>query len=758
MSDATNTLESYNPPVVDDRGKFLDERIKDVGAARSLWFRLQQADLKSNQQMAKVQAMVDGAPPLDQMQLAKQGLAYMSNFNPGDAKAVLDTSLAAFYDLISGTESLIDLRTKYGSEQERQEWSQKMSLNMSRVIRRWPQFNFKYSYIPHYMVLHGVGIAYFQDPLNWEWDVTNLAYFKIPRQTRANEAEIQYACLKKLENPADLMKYINMGEIADEQGWDRDQLKKAIMNASEQIPDMLNWMEWEARWKDNDITYGETSPSISVIYMWVQELDGSYSMYAFAENGYPITDGVPENFLFKRRHLYRNASEAFTFFTRGIGTNGNYHGIRGLGSDMFNAFQQLMRLENKKVDVAQTAGPHWQVESEEAVENFRIVPYGAGYLVTPGANFVQVQQPNIIQNIEPAVQSLRQTFYNNIAQYTSSKTLDTGRELSKFEAMSRMEMASQLSVTSINLFMQPFDRLMNEVGRRFLRPGYQRGEPGGEEVWQFRQMCLEDGIPEEALKNMDLRYTRASRSIGFGSPSARRLAYENLMPMYPYYDEYGKQTLIRNFTGAIAGWQMADELTTPAGANQRPPIDAAIADAQNAILAQGATQAIMPNENKSVHLQTHIAKLTEFYQQFDQAGQNPEMYAQIVPPMSNIFDHAAQTLEQFTGPEAPQFRQQLQQFNEIIVNGSRHLQKQQAMEAEASGQPQEDQGPSEIEMKMAEWRAKMDQRSEEFRMKMEQRQADAAQARALKDTAAAAAIALKGASYQAQQASIRSSL
>ena len=78
MADSTNTLESYNPPVVDDRGKFLDERIKDVGAARSLWFRLQQADLKSNQQMAKVQAMVDGAPPLDQMQLAKQGLAYMS--------------------------------------------------------------------------------------------------------------------------------------------------------------------------------------------------------------------------------------------------------------------------------------------------------------------------------------------------------------------------------------------------------------------------------------------------------------------------------------------------------------------------------------------------------------------------------------------------------------------------------------------------------------------------------------------------------
>lgn len=755
MADSTNTLESYNPPVVDDKGKFLEERIKDVGAARSLWFRLQRADLKSNQQMAKVQAMVDGAPPLDQNMLAKQGLAYMSNFNPGDAKAVLDTSLAAFYDLISGTENLIDVRTKYGEGVENQEISQRISLNLSRVIRNWPDFNFKYAYIPHYMTLHGVGIAFFPDPVNWEWDVTSLAYMKIPRQTRANECEIQYACLKKLENPSDLMRYIEMGATAEEQGWNIGQLKKAVMNASEQIPDPLNWMEWESRWKNNDITFGETSPSVSVIYMWVKELDGSYSMYAFAENGYPITDGVPETFLFKSRSLYGTACEAFTFFTRGIGTNGTYHGIRGLGADMFNAFQQLMRLENKKVDVAQTAGPHWQVESEEAVENFRIVPYGAGYLVTPGAQFVQVQQPNIINNIEPTVQSLRQTFYNNIAQYTSSKTLDTGRELSKFEAMSRMEMASQLSVTAINLFMQPLDRLFKEVVRRFFRKGYQRGEPGGEQVWQFREMCMEDGIPTEALDMIDFRYTRASRSIGFGSPSARRLAYENLMPLYPYYDDYGKQTLVRGFTGAIAGWQMADELTTVPGADQRPPIDAAIADAQNGLLAQGIDQMILPNENKRVHLQIHVGKLAEFYQQFDQAGQNPELYAQIVPPMAKIFDHAAQTLEQFTGPEAPMFRQQLQRFNEIIVNGSRHLQKQQAMEAEATGQPAPPEGPNPIEIKMAEWRAKMDQRAEEFRMKMEQRQVEAAQKRALRDAEVAADIARKSAAAQAQQASLR---
>ena len=161
-------LANYDPPVVNDKGQPLERRIKDVAGARSLWFRMQQADLASNQQMAKSQAMVDGSSPYDQAKLQKEGLGYMSNFNPGDAKAVLDTSLAAFYDLISGSEQLIDVRTKYGEPSEREDLSQRISTHLSRTIRSWPLFPYMYAYIPHYFTLHGVGVAYFPDCENWQ--------------------------------------------------------------------------------------------------------------------------------------------------------------------------------------------------------------------------------------------------------------------------------------------------------------------------------------------------------------------------------------------------------------------------------------------------------------------------------------------------------------------------------------------------------------------------------------------------------------
>ncbi len=218
-------------------------------------------------------------------------------------------------------------------------------------------------------------------------------------------------------------------------------------------------------------------------------------------------------------------------------------------------------------------------------------------------------------------------------------------------------------------------------------------------------------------------------------------------------DETAKLSIVKLTTGVE---HIANQLTQPPGAEQRPPIDAAIADSQNVALAQGFDQMILPNENKRVHLEIHIGKLSEYYQQFDEAGQNPALYAEIVPPMAKIFDHAAQTLEGYTGNDSPLFRQQLQQFNEIITNGTRHLQKEearQAQQAEAQGgQPQQDQGPTDIEKMLAEWRIKMDQREEEFQMKMQQRQQETAQKMALKQQEFAADLSRKSAMAQLQRA------
>lgn len=771
MATETPTLPLPIPPV-DQEGDIQERRIGDVGGARTLWTQLREADFESNRQMARHQAMADGEPPYDQAARRASGQAYLSNFNPNDFKALLDTSLSAYTDLISANESFIDIFTTYGNESERVQWSQIMSRNMSRAIRSWPSFMYRYAYIPHYFTLHGVGIGYFEDCYNWQWEVTNLGQMKLPRDVKACEDEIEYCMIKSQMSASNLMRYVRKEEYAKAEGWNIGAIKRAMMQIRQQGVDQYNWMAWEEQWKNNDLVQGQTNPTVPVIYGWVKELDGSISVIVFPENSPTDNTGKPEEFMCYKRKAYRSAQEAFVMFTRGIGTNGTYHSIRGMAADIYNAMQALMRLTNRQMDLAFAAGPVFQVEDEEKIENAMLSPWGPFMLATSGIQVMSgIVAPNLNSTIAPAVDALRRTIQGNVGQYTSANALDSTREMSARETTARLEQTAQLSVTSINLFNQSMDRLAREIARRFTRKGYQRAEPGGHYVNDWIQDCLADGVPEQALHAIDHRRTRASRVIGFGSPAARRVALQSMMELWPMMDEYGKAMLLNNLTAAVVGWEQAAVYVPPPEASARPPVDAAIAELQNSVLVGGGTAVIQPNENKRVHLEIHIARMGDFIGMFEEAGQNPEMYAEIVPPLDALYEHAAATLEGYTGPDAPQFRQSLQQAGEILVNGTRHLQKEQARQAEmGEGQPQEGQldpqaqemaieqqkATFEMQRRVIEWQVRLEQSQAEAEAKRQQKALDAMQTRQIKDADAAAKILRETAAMQARLATQQS--
>lgn len=742
MASTDTPLSDLPLPYVNNEGsEVLETRVKDVTGARSLYNKLRDADLKSNVEMAKVQAMADGEPPYSAAVLRASNQGYLSNFNPNDFKALLDTALAAYTDLISADETLIELHTTHGTIEERAQWSQIMSRNMSRVIRAWPRFFFQYAFIPHYFTLHGVGIAYFEDCYNWQWQVSNLAMVKIPRDTQACEDEIPYAFARAKTSPQNLLKYVLNEEYAKDEGWNIPALKKALMQvntAGDTNSPTTDWLAFERYWKNNDITWGENSPQVNVIYGWIKENDGRISVYVFTETGLDNPNGEKEDFLCVKRFAYSNAQEAFVFFTRGIGTNGTYHAIRGLGSDIYNAMQALMRLENRKVDLAFACGPIFQVADEEKIESAMATPWGAFTLMTSGVNVVNVTPPNLQMSIDPAVTALRGTIQSNAGTYTSANALNSSREMTKAEVLSKLEQSATLSVTSINLFNQPMDRLAREIGRRFTREGYLRTDPGGDYVNNWILDCVRDGVPKEALHKVDHRRTKAARVIGFGSPAARRVALQMMMEMYQFLDEYGKAQLVRDMTAATVGWEKADVYTQPVDAAARPPIDAQIAELQNAALMAGTPQPVFPNENKRVHLEVHIGKISEYIAQFNEAGQNPELYAEIVPPMQSIYEHAAETLEGYTQPDGGEFRQALQQVGEIVVNGIRHMQKEEQRQMQMAEQEGQmgggmDQATEEMRRRTIEWQVKLDQDIAEAEAKREQKALDAQQNRVLKD-------------------------
>ena len=100
--------------------------------------------------------------------------------------------------------------------------------------------------------------------------------------------------------------------------------------------------------KNNDIYTGIENPSVSVLHFWVKEMDGSVSHYICAEDG-------PKDFLYKKVSRYEKAEQAYVMFTYGVGSNGTYHSIRGLGQRIFAHVQTSNRLRCQQIDGAMLA-------------------------------------------------------------------------------------------------------------------------------------------------------------------------------------------------------------------------------------------------------------------------------------------------------------------------------------------------------------------------------------------------------------------
>ena len=94
---------------LDEKGKPVKTRLKDVKCALSIYNTLAKADEKSSVNRARIDAMFDGAAPYNQGSLATSGQPLKTNLNFGEAQRLLDISLSSYVDLYSSLERLVDV-------------------------------------------------------------------------------------------------------------------------------------------------------------------------------------------------------------------------------------------------------------------------------------------------------------------------------------------------------------------------------------------------------------------------------------------------------------------------------------------------------------------------------------------------------------------------------------------------------------------------------------------------------------------------
>lgn len=731
-----NISESGAPP---------RDRIKDSKSLHEIYKKLKDADDKSSRNRAEIQAMFDGVPPYSDADLQASGQAYRCNVNFDEASAILESATAGYIDLIHSVEHLLSLKTEYGDSKTRAEYNDILAQELTRAIRSWPQFHFNYQLLVQNFVAHGVGITYWEDDIDWRWRVSMFGDFLIPRKTLACEDEIEIAICVRSYQVHQLYRFIEDPEAAAEMGWNVEEVRKAIVKATNGSSSTSAFTDWEAiqrEFKNNDLFTGTAGASeVKVLHAWVKEFDGTVSYYMTLENN------EAEKFLCVKKSLYRHVNSAFVFFPFGIGTNGYYHSIRGLGYKIFPQIQLSNRLRCQMADGAMLSSTLLlQPSDEQALEDLNFTYYGPYSVLAPGTvNVVERAMPDVSKTAMPFLNDLVSQMQVKTGVYEGAKSaINDNREKTKLETQAILSGQARLSLAALNLFYEPWGRVLKETVRRFVCGCYVEGEAGSREILEFKERCLMRGVPPEAIAMIDIDSVRPLRAIGSGSESARLLATDELTQLMPGFDEYGRKAAIRDRVAARFGYDLADRYAPSPNAEARPVIDVKVAMLENNEMRSGSSIAILPNENHLEHSKIHLTALGEVAGAIE-SGEAP--VEQVVDYMVTLFGHTTEHVEYVSQDttipeEGAMLRQALQQFGEVVNNSVKQVQRmrEQAAEQGSEQQAAPDDVGMQLQQKFQEHQVKLQMMQEVHNAKLNMRAAEVRQKMALRDAEVASKI------------------
>tara|TARA_Y100000401_G_scaffold31924_1_gene23342 strand:+ start:1104 stop:3332 length:2229 start_codon:yes stop_codon:yes gene_type:complete len=726
---------------LDEKGKPVEARIKDVKSAIGIYEALRKADEKSSVNRARVDAMFDGANPYSQGQLNRSGQGLKTNLNFGEAQRLLDISLSAYVDLYSSLETLVEVRGTQGQRSEIKVQEDIVSEEITHMLRSWPEFHSSYLRLCTTFVKHGTGVAYFDTPDDWKFRVGSFADILIPRQTPANEGAIDVAVGRRQYHLHELFNFIKNEKAAERVGWNVKEVKRVIMKNAKtdgRNGSHRGYADWETlqqEMKNNDIYESYQNPTVSILHFWVREMDGSVSHYISAQD-------TPKDFLYKKVSRYDKPEQAYVMFTYGVGSNGTYHSVRGLGHRIFNHIQTSNRLRCQMIDGAMLGSAVMvQPENQRALDELSFTYYGAYAVLSPNVNIVPKAVPNLSTAVQPALEDISNQLAMNTDTVSTYGPQQSSPYRNQMQVVADMDVQTRLSGASLNLFYASWSRLLREVVRRVVVN--KKRDPLTQE---FYARCAARGIPESFIKTLDIDRTKAVRSIGNGSYANRLVALRELQAISGSFDEVGRKNLTRDIVSTRVGHDLADRYI-PQQMQERPTVDVKIAYFENQELMSGVPVPVVANELHATHLEVHLPALNQLIEQLNMGGADP---VQSLASVQAFYQHITETAQQLAGdPQQEgllgQAKQALQYAEEMIYNTSKQVEKMQREQAEMQPAPEGGEAvdpalaakmrESEIKNQITMQKAELDMRIKQAKFEQDQAIADAKNALEMREKA-----------------------
>lgn len=671
---------SVLPAIVDaDTGELvMRNRIKDPASLQSVWNGLFIADFQAMRARALVQSEVDGNPPFSDGRDRAHGMAGRTNINFGYLTQSQRDVEEPYIQLFHAIDVFGNVPTDYGDEQQKLQWGQVISEEITRLVKNWSDFNFNIQLCVHQFTMFGVSFTFREDKYDWRWKVYDLQYLKLPRRTRATINDVDMVVCKVEMLPSELYRKIENEDAAIKAGWNPEAVKEAIKTAKQRAPDTSNPQETQETYKDQDYFSGLSATTVELIHGWVAEVDGTITHVIGRYDG-------QGDWLYRCEGVYESMSQLITAYTYGVGSNGDFYALRGNAWNGHNASVMMNLLTCKFMDqTIMVTTPTVQASSEDAVIDQMIQPRGPYNVVQQGTTFPEIPHVPFQNSIIPALGTFQQIFNMRTSSFHGGLSQNGKTPKTAEEIMATNAIQGRLTTGGIDLFFDSWKNDFKEIVRRVCNKDYPAGHPGYKEVLDFRKRCKRRGVPLEAIYAVDVDAIEINQGLGKGSVQERRTASQAVLSVMDRLDTDGQQDALRTFLASYTDVSYAN-LLVPKQPGRRPPVDLQIANIENSLMGMGQPAVIEPNQNHVIHVGAHLQKLSELNQALGQLQMEME---QAIPIMLMIWQHAGEHM-QFVSQQNPLFpiyKEELQQLGEVIINGSKHLEAEQRKAAEAAGE------------------------------------------------------------------------
>lgn len=663
-------------------------RVQDASSVRAMLYTLIEDDQTASYRRAQIQGIIDGNAPYNEQQLREMGQADRINVNWGHAEGKIENAAIPYFDILTSVNYYATVKTAYGKDAgKREEWSRIISEEFHKLLDRTnPNFLAQHQIAQKQLVIHGQACMFWGDEMDFRAKAVEPWQVIVPRGASVDWQNWEFCYVLDDLYTEELFRYIDDEEAAERGGWDVEQCRQAIVDAKIDEQDQRRPWEWyQKEFKNNSLYYSYAkSKIIKVAHMYVREYDGRVSHYVFDRMN-------STEFLCKKESCYPNFSNAFSIFLNGVG-NGYYHGVRGLGQKVYKWAEAMNRINNSLCEgVIVGSAVMFQPQTAKDAEQLKTVQIGPYRILPPG---LQLTQVNVAANLGAAMQTA-QMFQSQESDEIGSflPSVAGGRKKSNKEVEAEIGEKSRLTNTRAEIYLQALDVHYREVFRRAANPNILMEDHGGPEAIRFQEACMDRGVPQAAL--LDIESVKATRSIGQGSSAARMQAMKLIEQYIPQLPESNRTRVINANIAAIAGQTGVEAFGIPE--EQKPDgNNLSIASLENNSFMNGGQVLIDPDQNHFVHLTVHLQDAGSKVQAIQQQQADPR---QVAGYMQGIIPHILTHLKYLE--QDPTRKEQFESLNEQTselmkiadqINSMAQDLQQREMEAaqQAQGQPQAD--------------------------------------------------------------------